>query len=243
MHRLRYTALLTLLLVSPLLSAPGKSIAGNRHSVAKRLEFALNAKTPSALKALLGVQGSKVAFSRMRLLTSRFPEVSWNVRSSQELYNGLLVVDINVRGQQSKSGFNFTLEAQQRLALRVKEGRIAIQEIISEQSILHSSLDPLLVTLLIPDTVLMGSRYGVDIIFDEPLGNAMVAGGLIEVTPDQVLKQQSPDIPLEPLSSGGLFKSVQAPLRPGVQFWAALLVHPQGVLAVTKRVRVVTSQD
>ena len=117
----------------------------------------------------MSVQGSKVVLSRMRLLTNRFPDASWNVRSSQQLHNGLLVVDIGVRGQQSKSGFRFTLEAQQRLALRIEEGHIAVQEIISEQSILHSSLAPLLVTLLIPDAVLMGSRYGVDIIFDDSL--------------------------------------------------------------------------
>jgi hypothetical protein len=35
---------------------------------------------------------------------------------------------------------------------------------------------------------------------------------------------------------------VQAPLTPGSQTWAVLLVHPQGLLSVSKRVRVVADK-
>ena len=56
---------------------------------------------------------------------------------------------------------------------------------------------------------------------------------------EQVLVQESPDIQLQPLGGGGLFKSVQAPFQPGIQTWAALLVHPEGVVSVSKQVRVV----
>jgi hypothetical protein len=38
-----------------------------------------------------------------------------------------------------------------------------------------------------------------------------------------------------------LFKSVQAPQQPGSQTWAVMLVHPDGVVTATKRVRVVSS--
>ena len=94
---------------------------------------------------------------------------------------------------------------------------------------LTSASKPLPISLLIPDTVLTGSRYDVDVVVDQPLGKSLLAGGLISVTPQQVLEQKSPDIQLEPLGGGGLFKSVQAPFQPGSQVWAALLVHPDGV--------------
>jgi hypothetical protein len=45
------------------------------------------------------------------------------------------------------------------------------------------------------------------------------------------------------MGGGGLFKSVQAPFQPGVQTWAAMLVHPDGVVTVTKRVRVVSDRS
>ena len=44
-----------------------------------------------------------------------------------------------------------------------------------------------------------------------------------------------------PKAGGGLFKSVQAPQQPGSQTWAVMLVHPDGVVTATKRVRVVSS--
>jgi hypothetical protein len=40
-----------------------------------------------------------------------------------------------------------------------------------------------------------------------------------------------------------LFKSVKAPYQPGSQTWAALVVHPEGVITVTKRVRVVSDKS
>ena len=63
------------------------------------------------------------------------------------------------------------------------------------------------------------------------------------MTPQQVLEQKSPDIQLEPLGGGGLFKSVQAPFQPGSQVWAALLVHPDGIVTVSKRVQVVNDRS
>ena len=90
--------------------------------------------------------------------------------------------------------------------------------------------------------MLTGSRYDVDVVVDQPLGKAILAGGLTAVTPQQVLAQESPDVQLEPLGGGGLFKSVQAPFQPGAQTWAALLVHPEGVITVSKRVQVVDDQ-
>ena len=89
--------------------------------------------------------------------------------------------------------------------------------------------------------MLTGSRYDVDLIVEEPLGQALVAGGLINLTDEQLLAQMRPNLPLAPQGGGGLFKSVQAPLQPGSQSWAVMLVHPDGVVTATKRVRVVSS--
>ncbi len=48
---------------------------------------------------------------------------------------------------------------------------------------------------------------------------------------------------LSPMGGGGLFKSVKAPLNEGVQTWAALLAHPDGLISVTKKVRVVSDES
>ena len=87
-----------------------------------------------------------------------------------------------------------------------------------------------------------GSRYDIDVIFDEPLGQAVAAGGLIQLTPEQRLEQRRPTIQLAPLGGGGLFKQVQAPQRSGIQSWAVMLVHPDGVITATQQVRVVDTE-
>jgi threonine dehydratase len=98
------------------------------------------------------------------------------------------------------------------------------------------------VSVLIPDAVLTGQRYDVDVVFDDPLDGAVAAGGLAAITPEQISALESPDLELAALGGGGLFKSVQAPLQPGSQTWAVLLVHPKGIVSTTKRVRVVADK-
>ena len=50
----------------------------------------------------------------------------------------------------------------------------------------------------------------------------------------------SPYIDLAPIGSGGLFKIVRAPLNPSTQTWAAVIVHPDGLISITKKVNVVS---
>ena len=76
---------------------------------------------------------------------------------------------------------------------------------------------------------------------EEPLGQAILAGGLIELSDQQLATLSRPNLQLAPLSSGGLFKSVRAPQRPGSQTWALMLVHPDGVVTATKQVQIVSS--
>jgi hypothetical protein len=114
--------------------------------------------------------------------------------------------------------------------------------VLREQSMLRSGDSDLPVSLLIPDAVLTGQRYDIDVIFDDPLDGAITAGGIVALTPQQVAAMESPSLELAALGGGGLFKTVQAPLSPGSQTWAVLLVHPKGVVSATKRVRVVADK-
>jgi hypothetical protein len=159
------------------------------------------------------------------------------------LADGTVPVAVAVNGSALNNGLQYSLQASQQLRLRLDGGLISGQELVQDQSVLTSAREPMPITLVIPDAVLTGSRYDVDVVLDEPLGQAMVAGGLVSLTQRQVREQQSPTIQLEPMGGGGLFKSVQAPFQPGVQTWAAMLVHPDGVVTVTKRVRVVSDRS
>ena len=223
---------------------PALAVGGDDTDLSARLQQALNSDDRvQALSALMTPDQASTLIDRFRRFSMRFPETRWAVRPDQPLADGRSTVKLAVSGTRQQDGLSYSFKAKQRLALSTAGGLITAQEVLSDQSVLTSASKPLPISLMIPDTVLTGSRYDVDVVVDQPLGRALLAGGLTPVTAQQVLVQESPDIQLEPLGGGGLFKSVQAPFQPGVQTWAALLVHPDGVITVSKRVQVVDDRE
>ena len=243
-------ALFAVLLPWPLLGRPvgAESLRKSSYQAGSaplriRLQQALNTPGGEALSGLLAGEYASDLESRFRVFSARFPDARWTVNQASPLQDGRPTLEVAVSGSRQSEGLTYALEASQRLVLQAEGERIIGEEVISEQSILSSASPPLPISLLIPEAVLTGSRYDVDVVLDEPLGNAMVAGGLIALTPVQVSLQSTPEIQLAPMHGGGLFKSVQAPFTPGSQTWAVMLVHPDGVITVTKRVRVVSNEE
>ena len=237
-------SLATVLSGAAVISAlPALAASGDAVYLSARLQLALNAEERvQALSALMAPDQATTLMESFRRFSMRFPETRWAVTPGQPLADGRSTVKLAVSGTRQQDGLSYSFKANQRLAFSTEAGLITAQEVLSDQSVLTSARKSLPISLLIPDTVLTGSRYDVDVVVDQPLGKAMLAGGLTPVTAQQVLLQESPDVQLEPLGGGGLFKSVQAPFQPGIQTWAALLVHPDGVITVSKRVQVVNDQ-
>jgi hypothetical protein len=210
------------------------------------LESALNSNDDGALRTVLeagpGFDPAQVE-TRRRLLRQQFPNARWWLSSGAPLRDGRSTVTLKVTGTRRQGPTTFRLEAEQQLALQSNGQRINGQTVLREKSLLRSGDEPLPVSLLIPDAVLTGQRYDVDVIFDDPLDGALTAGGIVALTPQQVAAMESPSMELGALGGGGLFKSVQAPFAPGSQTWAVLLVHPKGVVSATKRVRVVADRS
>ena len=73
---------------------------------------------------------------------------------------------------------------------------------------------------------------------------SIIAGGLIAINDSKLrTKNSHKDIELMPLGSGGIFKSARAPLNPGEHRWAALIAHPQGLISITKKIKIVSSSS
>ncbi len=220
---------------TPLLAAPSL----------QALQDALNSSSPAALDAVLepgqGLDPAEVDRRRL-LLRQQFPDASWRVQPGPPLKDGRATTEINVTGSREEGPYRFRFEARQQLVLGASGSRFNSQELIRESSLLRSGDNDLKVSLLIPDAVLTGQSYDLDVVFDEPLDGAVVAGAIKPVSPGELLRLQTPDLQLEALGGGGLFKSVQAPFQPGSQTWAVLLVHPKGIVAASKQVRVVADR-
>ena len=206
------------------------------------LEAALNSGSAGTLPTLMapgpGLDPAELQ-ARYSALRSRFPDARWQVTPGNPLRDGRSTVAIKVSGSREEGPYRYRLEAEQVLALASRDGRLTADEVIRESSTLRSGSAELPISLLIPDAVLTGQRYDVDVVLDDPLDGAVAAGGIAAITPDQISASQSPSLELAALGGGGVFKTVQAPLQPGSQTWAVLLVHPKGIVSTTKRVRVV----
>ena len=207
----------------------------------RRLQAVLNADGASPFDGVAITELQPSLTQRYERFRQDFPEITWQVEPADPLADGRQTLLLSVSGDVESEGLRYRLEARERIAIRLDNGRIVDQEVVAQESLLRSGERPLAVTLAVPDAVLTGSRYDIDLIVDEPLDQALVAAGLIDLTQQQVEDQLRPNLPLAPMGGGGLFKSVQAPQVPGAQTWAVMLVHPDGVVTATKRVRVVSS--
>ncbi|MEB3177391.1 MAG: hypothetical protein VKJ87_07330 [Synechococcus sp.] len=217
--------------------------AGLSTTLVQKLETALNNGDGSALAVLVNGSDGLVRTpmeSRYALLRERFPDSRWQLSTGKDLPDGRSTLEVQVRGSSSNAeGRNFRLSASQTLAVRSEGEQLGPQEVLAEESIVHSGERDLPVSVVVPDTVLTGQRYDLDVVMDEPLKQAVLAGGLAELTPQQLENNEGPDLKLGALNAGGIFKTIQAPYRPGSQSWAVLLLHPEGTVSISRMVRVV----
>lgn len=209
------------------------------------LEAALNSRENAPLEALLqagpGLDPQRL-LQRRQVLRQQFSNLRWQVRPGTPTAAGQATVDLTLTASRVVAGVASSLAAEQTLILRSDGRHLTGQTLLSESSLLRSGDSALPVKLQIPDAVLAGQSYDVDLIVEEPLDGALVAGALTAVSAEQVAAMESPPLELGALGGGGLFKTVRAPRTPGSQTWALLVVHPRAVISATKRVRVVADR-
>ncbi|BEV35296.1 hypothetical protein [Synechococcus sp. M16CYN] len=205
----------------------------------ERLESALNRESKADLNSLVAQDVLSDLEPRYESFRVDFPNAKWAVEPAEPLADGRPTLLVHVTGTVTIGSLKYQLKAQKQMAIRLEKGKLSSQEVLSQQSLLRSGKRLLKVTLNIPDVVLAGNRYEIDFIVDEPLGQAMLVGGLINLSDDQQLATfKLHNLHLAPLGGGGLFKSVRAPQRPGSQTWGMMLVHPDGIVTATKHVQI-----
>ena len=87
-----------------------------------------------------------------------------------------------------------------------------------------------------PDGSRKTTKYDIDIILNKPLGDTVVAGGIKSHQNQSFMRE---DIVIEPLASGGIFKTTRAPSKETTQLWSGIIVHPDGIISFTKSVDIV----
>ncbi len=199
------------------LPLPAARAAAPSPALLQSLEAALNASDASALAAVLeagpGFDPAELQ-KRHRTLRELFPQARWRIVPAAPLRDGRPTVNLTVTGERQEGPFRYRLEATQQLALESNGTRINGQSVLREQSILRSGEAPLPVSLQIPDAVLTGQRYDVDVIFDDPLDGAVVAGGLVAVPPSSSRPCRAPICSSGPSAAAACSRPCRRPSAP-----------------------------
>ena len=165
-----------------------------------------------------------------------FPDSKWKIKSLKSDIPNPDILRIKVLGKKIDNGEIYILESNFDYLFSIVNGKIYGGIIKNLFTTIRNDDKKIDISFKIPDKVLTGSKYDIDIILNQPLEEVIIAGA---IKPHQVNSLFEQEILLEPLASGGIFKITRAPSKPGVQIWSGIIAHPNGMITFTKSIDIV----
>jgi len=165
-----------------------------------------------------------------------FPDSKWKIKRLKSNIPNKEILRIKVSGNKIVNGEMHILESEFDYVFSVLNGKIDEGTIKNLFTTIRNDDKKIDISFKIPDRVLTGSKYDIDIILNKPLEEVIIAGA---IKPHQVNSFFEQEILLEPLASGGIFKITRAPSKPGIQIWSGIIAHPEGMITFTKSIEIV----
>ena len=204
--------------------------------IRKNLENALNAKNLELIKKIFKDEKSFKIQEKFSEIIKDFPNSKWQIERISQENSKEKIFSIKVHGQKIVNGQTYALESNFKYSFSTKNDKIYNGIIKNLLTTIRNDQNKINITFRIPEKVLTGTKYDIDIILNEPLGDVIVAGGIISHQDESYLKQE---INIEPLASGGIFKTTRASSEPTTQIWSGIISHPKGTISFTKSVAIV----
>ena len=165
-----------------------------------------------------------------------FPDSKWKIKRLKSNIPNKEILRIKVLGKKIVNGEIHILESNFDYVFSVLNGKIDEGTIKNLFTTIRNDDKKIDISFKIPDKVLTGSKYDIDIILNKPLEEVIIAGA---IKPHQVDSFFEQEILLEPLTSGGIFKMTRAPSKSGIQIWSGIIAHPNGMISFTKSIDIV----
>tara|TARA_B100000965_G_scaffold212634_1_gene177666 strand:- start:1141 stop:1860 length:720 start_codon:yes stop_codon:yes gene_type:complete len=229
--------LISFLLICPLSINSASSQSLDNKLLSNQLEEILNAQNYDLLRDLF-LENSFKKFNKQYLyFTKKYQDTQWSIKTIRKHTNRTFL-DIKITSTREIGDQVYNLNSKQIVKLKLFENKIQSYEVLNEESILKSPMSPLVVEVISPNKVLTGEKYEVNLIIKEPLDNSLIASGMIVLDSNEKMYISDEQFGIKPNQSGGLFKYIQAPLRPGFQTISAIITHPEGIYSITKKIKV-----
>ncbi len=202
----------------------------------RNLENSLNTRDLEFIRKNFRNNESQNIPKQFSKIINDFPDSNWKIRKLKSDIPNKNILRIKVSGEKIINGEKHKLESNFDYLFSIVNGKINKGITKNLFTTIRNDEQKINITFRIPDRVLTGSKYDIDIILNKPLEEVIIAGA---IKPHQVNSFFEQEILLEPLASGGIFKMTRAPSKPGIQIWSGIIAHPEGVITFTKSIDIV----
>ena len=202
----------------------------------RNLENALNSRDISFFRENFKEEESFKITKKFSEIIKDFPDAKWQIKKLKSNNQNEKIFQIKVIGKKVVEGEIYTLESNFNFLFYIVDGKINKSSIRNLFTLVRNDNKKIDITFNIPERVLTGAKYDIDIILNKPLEEVIIAGGLKPHQDESFLEQE---VTIEPLVSGGIFKVTRAPSKPGTQIWSGIIAHPKGIITFTKSIEIV----
>ena len=204
--------------------------------IRKNLENGLNARNLKLIKNNLTEKESIKIQEKFIKIIKDFPDSKWEIKRSRKEGSMDKIFYVKVHGKKTVDEKIYFLESNFQYLFSIENGKINNGTIKNLLTTIRNDQNKIDIIFRIPDKVLTGTKYDIDIILNEPLGDVIVAGGIMSYQDESYIKQE---LSIKPLTSGGIFKTTRASSKPSTQIWTGMIAHPKGMVSFTKSVEIV----
>ena len=202
----------------------------------RNLENALNSRDLDFIRKNFRNYENQNIPKQFSTIINDFPNSKWEIKRLKSVVTDKDILRIKVLGEKIVNGEIYNLESNFDQLFSIVNGKVERGVIKNLFTTIRNDDKEIDISFKIPDKVLSGSKYDIDIILNKPLEGDMIFGA---IKPHQVNSFFKQNIPLEPLASGGIFKMTRAPSKPGIQIWSGIIAHPEGMITFTKSIDIV----
>jgi len=202
----------------------------------RNLEKSLNKQDFEFIRKNFRNDESQKLKKQLSKIINDFPDSKWTIKRLKSKIPNKDILRIKVSGEKIVDGEIYILESNFDYLFSIVNGKIDEGIIKNLFTTIRNDNKKIDISFKIPDRVLTGSKYDIDIILNKPLEEVIIAGA---IKPHQVNSIFEQEILLEPLASGGIFKITRAPSKPGIQIWSGIIAHPEGMITFTKSIDIV----
>ena len=173
------------------LISPKLAITQNTNvDIRKNLENALNTRNLKLIKNIFKEDENFTVQEQFKEIIKDFPNSTWQIKRLSGENSKEKIFNIKVNGNKIVNGEKYFLESNFKYLFSIQNDKINNGNIKNLLTTIRNDQNKIDIIFRIPEKVLTGKKYDIDIILNEPLGDVIIAGGIISHQDDSYLKQE-----------------------------------------------------